>query len=717
MFDKTLNAFSKFATLGRNARPGKDRKRRASIGALTFAADDTNNDRDDTRSKTLQRSTAIDLNSDVVLQLNKGLMRRSQSTESLNISLHQTWRTIDIDIDSPPSSVDDYEENPYQDLNVLPQSRNNEGNNSHGESESGSDQDVETTETNNDFQSSAEGENLYEDTDFVREVLNSSRLAQVETVRASRTQVEEPQGVPDNGIEGTTTATTSANSPNQNHSADLTHVQICAVNSEKVTNLNKSSNIKESLSDDDNTPIDDECDTDNEYHDTVVKDLNVIEISEQGIVSRLRTAEAEEEPREEVDGGITESMDNYFQRMGIMRVDDDEEEEEEEEEEIEEDGIKSKRQLDEIEQELHVDENMEDNEEAMLELNEVLNKFEMIEEDTRRDVEDIDTSVVIHKETKTKPKLLPKPKPKPPLKPKPVLRPAKSLGTLHSSSTKKVGAIVTSFECESLPNANVQLQAPSLVTKSSPDKVKQSCDTGQNENVHKPGGGSMTSDSVRPKEIASKLTAIFAKESAMRPVKPPPLSPKPSPPVLGGSGGGSGFVGKSRFDSECESLHSGTDLSCSSEQSSGTGSIGTPSLLPLPVQLPSTCVLPKPWSDQSSMTSNDGPNCSISSSEDFSNEQQQQFSAENDGDDNVGNNDVTSRTRAGTKVGAKGRGRQVSQRWQRNHLKKVSAQLQSGGGVKRTFNKIQNAENLKRFSNYLANKRPSLDLLSEPIQR
>ena len=717
MFDKTLNAFSKFATLGRNARPGKDRKRRASIGALTFAADDTNNDRDDTRSKTLQRSTAIDLNSDVVLQLNKGLMRRSQSTESLNISLHQTWRTIDIDIDSPPSPVNDYEENPYQDLNVLPLSRNNEGNNSHAESESGSDQDVEAIEINNDFQCSTEGENLYEDTDFVREVLNSSRLAQVETVRASRTQVEEPQGVPDNGIEGTTTTiTTSANSPNQNHSADLTHVQVGALNTEKVINLDKSSNIKESQSDDDNTPIDDECDTDNEYHDTVVKDLNVIEISEQGIVSRLRTSEPEEGPREEgVDGDITESMDNYFQRMGIMRVDDDEEEEEEEEEEeIEEDGIKSKRQLDEIEQELHVDENMEDNEEAMLELNEVLNKFEMIEEDTRKDIKDIDTRLVIHTETKTKPKLLPKPKPKPPLKPKPLLRPAKSLGTLDSSGTKKVGAIVTSFECESLPNANVQLQAPSLVTKSSPDKMKQSCDIGRNENVHKPGSGSMSSDGVRPKEIASKLTAIFAIESAMRPVKPPPLSPKPSPPVLGGTGG---FVGKSRFDSECEFLHSGTDLSCSSEQSSGTGSIGTPSLLPLPVQLPSPCVLPEPWSDQSSMTSNEGPNCSISSSEDFTNEQQHQFGAEDDGDDNIINNDNTSRIRAGTKVGAKGRGRQVSQRWQRNHLKKVSAQLQSGGGVKRTFNKIQNAENLKRFSNYLANKRPSLDLLSEPIQR
>ena len=720
MFDKTLNAFSKFATLGRNARPGKDRKRRASIGALTFAADDTNNDREDTRSKTLQRSTAIDLNSDVVQQLNKGLMRRSQSTESLNISLHHTWRTIDIDIDSPPSPVDGCEENPYQDLNVLPQSRNNEGNNSHAESESGCDQDVEIIETNNDFQASTEGENLYEDTDFVREVLNSSRLAQVETVRASRTQVEEPQGVPDNGLQRTTTTTTTTNSPNQNHSTNQTHLQVGAVNSEKVTNLDKSSNIKESLSDDDNTPKDDECDTDNEYHDTVVKDLNVIEISEQGIVSRLRTAEAEEGIEEDVDGGVTESIDNYFQRMGIKRVDDEEEEEEEEEEEIEEDGIKSKRQLDEIEQELHVDGNMEDNEEAMLELNEVLNKFEMIEEDTRKDVEDIDTSLVIHTETKTKPKLLPKPKPKPPLKPKPLLRPAKSLGTLHSSGTKKVGAIVTSFECESLPKVNAQLQAPSLETKSSPDKMKQSCDTGGNENVHKPGSSSMASGSLRPKEIASKLTAIFAKESAMRPVKPPPLSPKPSPLALGGigNGGRSGFVGKSRFDSECESLHSGTDLSCSSEQSSGTGSIGSPSLLPLPVQVPSPCVLPKPWSDQSSMTSNEGPNCSLSSSEDFPSEQQQrQFSAEDDGDDNVGNNDVTSRTRAGTKVGAKGRGRQVSQRWQRNHLKKVSAQLQSGGGVKRTFNKIQNAENLKRFSNYLANKRPSLDLLSEPIQR
>ena len=697
MFDKTLNAFSKFATLGRNARPGKDRKRRASIGALTFAADDTNNDRDDTRSKTLQRSTAIDLNSDVVLQLNKGLMRRSQSTESLNISLHQTWRTIDIDIDSPPSPVDGYEENPYQDLNVLPQSRDNEGNNSHAESESGSDQDVEAihVETNNDFQGSAEGENLYEDTDFVvREVLNSSRLPQVETVRTSRTPVKELSGVPDDGLQTTTTTTTTASSPNQNHSTDQSHVQICAVNSEKVTNLDKSSNIKESQSDDDNTPIDDECDTDNEYHDTVVKDLNVIEISEQGIVSRLRTAETEEGRKEDVDGDIAESMDNYFQRMGIMRVDNDQEEEEEEEEdeEIEEDGIKSKRQLDEIEQELHLDDSMEDNEEAMLELNEVLNKFEMIEEDTRKDIEDVDTSLVIHTETKTKPKLLPKPKPKPPLKPKPLLRPAKSLGTLHSSGTKKVGAIVTSYECESLPNANVQLQAPGLVTKSGTDKMKQSCDRGGNENVHKPGNGSMASDSVRPKEIASKLTAIFAKESAMRPLKPPPHSPKPSPPVLGGTGtgGGSGFVGKSRFDSECESLHSGTDLSCSSEQSSGTGSIGTPSLLPLPVH---------------------------HHPEDFTNEQQHQFGAKDDGDDNIRNNDNTSRIRAGTKVGAKGRGRQVSQRWQRNHLKKVSAQLQSGGGVKRTFNKIQNAENLKRFSNYLANKRPSLDLLSEPIQR
>ena len=708
MFDKTLNAFSKFATLGRNARPGKDRKRRTSIGALTFAADDTNNDRDDTRSKTLQRSAAIDLNSDVVQQLNKGLMRRSQSTESLNISLHQTWRTIDIDIDTSPSPEDGYEENPYQDLNELPQSRNNEGNNSHAESESGSDQEVEAVETNNDFQGCVENENLYEDTDFVRDVLNSSRLPKA----SSSIQVKEPQDVPDSGSQGMTTTTTTANSPNQNHSTDQTHVQVGAVNSEKVTNLDKRINIKESQSDDDNTPLDDECETDNEYHDTVVKDLNVIEISEQGIVSMLRTAEAEEE-REDLDGDITKSMDNYFQRMGIMRVEDDEEEEEEEEEEIEEDGIKSKRQLDEIEQELHVDGNIEDNEEAILELNEVLNKFEMIEEDTRKDIENIDTSLVNHAETKTKPRLLPKPKPKPPLKPKPFLRPAKSLGTLHSSGTKKVGAIVTSFECESLPKQNVQLQAPSLATKSN---VK-SCDMGVNENVHKPGSASMVSDSVRPKEIASKLTAIFGKDSAMRPLKPPPLSPKPSPPVLGSTGGGGGFVGKSRFDSECESLHSGTDLSCSSEQSSGTGSIGTPGLLPLPVQLPSPCVLPKPWSDQSSLTSNDGPNCSMSSSEDFTSEQQQQFNTEDDVDDIVGNNDVTSRTRTETKVGAKGKGRQVSQRWQRNHLKKVSAQLQSGGGVKRTFNKLQNAENLKRFSNYLANKRPSLELLSEPIQR
>ena len=244
MFDKTLNAFSKFATLGRNARPGKDRKRRASTGALTFAADDTNNDRDDTRSKTLQRSTAIDLNSDVVLQLNKGLMRRSQSTESLNISLHQTWRTINIDIDSLPSPVDGYEENPYQDLNVLPQSRNNEGNNSPAGSESGSDQDVETVETINDFHGSTDGENLYEDTDFIREVLNSSKLPQVETVRTFRIQVKEPQGVPDSGLQRTTTTTTTASSPNQNHSTNQTHVQVGAVNSEKVTNSDKSSNIK-----------------------------------------------------------------------------------------------------------------------------------------------------------------------------------------------------------------------------------------------------------------------------------------------------------------------------------------------------------------------------------------------------------------------------------------------------------------------------------------
>ena len=388
---------------------------------------------------------------------------------------------------------------------MLPLSRNNEGNNSRAESESGSDQDVEAIEINNDFQCSTEGENLYEDTDFVREVLNSSRLAQVETVRASRRHVEEPQGVPDNGIEGTTTTTTSANSPNQNHSADLTHVQVGALNTEKVINLDKSSNIKESQSDDDNTPIDDECDTDNEYHDTVVKDLNVIEISEQGIVSRLRTAEAEEEPREEgVDGDITESMDNYFQKMGIMRVEDDEEEEEEEEE-IEEDGIKSKRQLDEIEQELHVDENMEDNEEAMLELNEVLNKFEMIEETQERMLRILTQALSFIRKRRQNQNYYLNQKPKPPLKPKPVLRPAKSLGTLHSSGTKKVGAIVTSFECESLPKVNVQLQAPSLATKSSPDKMKQSCDTGGNENVHKPGSGSMASDSVRHRQITGKL--------------------------------------------------------------------------------------------------------------------------------------------------------------------------------------------------------------------
>ena len=88
-------------------------------------------------------------------------MRRSQSTESLNISLHQTWRTIDIDIDSPPYPVDNhsgshdvdgYEENPYEDLNVLPQSRNNEGNNSPRECESDSDTAVEVIETTNDFQ-------------------------------------------------------------------------------------------------------------------------------------------------------------------------------------------------------------------------------------------------------------------------------------------------------------------------------------------------------------------------------------------------------------------------------------------------------------------------------------------------------------------------------------------------------------------------------------
>ena len=711
MFDKTLNAFSKFATLGRNARPGKDRKRRASIGVLTFAADDTNNDREDTRNKTLQGSTSIDLNSDVVLQLNKGLMRRSQSTESLNISLHQTWRTIDIDIDSPPSpldnhigshGIDDYDENVYQDLNVLPESRNSEGNNSHMEYDSENDT---AAETSNNFQDSAAGENLYEDTDFVREVLNSSR--QVETLSTSRVDPVDPQ---DHELQRTTT---TAESPTQNHSPNQTHVQVGAANDVNITDLDKSSNIEESQSDDDNTPINDECDTDNEYHDTVVKDLNVIEISEQGIVSRLRI-----DDEEEGDGDITESMDNYFERMGIMRVDEEEEEEEEEEaeEEIEEDGIKSKRQLDEIEQELHAGESVKDNELDVSELNEVLNKFAMIEEDTRKDIEDIDTSVVItHKETKTKPKLLPKPKPKPPLKPKPVLRPTKSLGTLDSSDVKKVGAIVTSFECESLPKHNVQLQANNTVIKSNIDSMKQCGDTGGPKNVQKSENSCVASDSVRPKEIASKLTAIFAKESAMRPVKPTPLSPKPSPLVLGGGGSSGGFGGKSRFDSECESLHSGTDLSCSSEQSSGTGSIGSPSLLPLPMQsstLPSHCVLPKPWSDQLGTTGRDGTNCSISSSEDFTNEQQ---SAEDDGDDTVGNDDNTTRRTAGTKIGAKGKGRQVSQRWQRNHLKKVSAQLQSGGGVKRTFNKIQNAENLKRFSNYLANKRHSLDLLSEPI--
>ena len=73
------------------------------------------------------------------------------------------------------------------------------------------------------FKVSQVGENVYEDTDFVREVLNSSsRLSQLETLSASRTE--------ENGLKR---ATTTADSPNQNHSPNQPHVQVDDVNREK----------------------------------------------------------------------------------------------------------------------------------------------------------------------------------------------------------------------------------------------------------------------------------------------------------------------------------------------------------------------------------------------------------------------------------------------------------------------------------------------------
>ena len=630
MFDK---AFSKFATLGRNTRPGKDRKRRASLGGW-YAADDTNNDRELTgnyNSNSLQWSPGIDLNAEAILQLNKGLMRRSQSTESLNISLHQKWRTIDIDIDSTsPSSPDNRsEENPYQDLNVLSSCRGDVN----VEFEVGYESDSDLRETDN----IVIDENLYEDTsDYVRDITSTQELpGSVENTQSN-------------------------------------------VNSTESTNVDNNDVALESY---DNTPID-ESDSDNEYHDTVVKGLNVIEISEQGIVSKLRNPE----------DNLSIGMDSYFESRGMVRIDNcEDEEEEEDEEQIELDGIKSNRTIDELQQEAV---KTADSDEDVLELNEVLSRFEIIEEDTRKDID----MHVIPKEIKTKPKLLPKPKP--PLKPKPQLKPVKSLGTTSSSVSspkKKVSAIVTSFECESLSMPNVQLQG---ITPKSKSNEASTCDNRSNS---KPNHEESASKVVKSKDITSKLTAIFSKDTAMKPTIASPKIPPPAPPCGGRN--------TSRFDSECESLHSGTDLSYSSEQSSGTGSIGSPSLPAQSPTLPPHCVSNKPWSDQSSITSIDGPSCSVSSSEDFPNEEP--IGEEGD----VVILPVTA-ANGPIKTSKKERKeRQVSQRWQRNHLKKVSAQLQTGGAVKRRLQKIQSADNLKRFTNYLANKRSSLELLSEPIQR
>ncbi len=907
MFDK-LNAFSKFATLGRSSKlqAETNRRRRASLGGV-YASDDANYDRDATNAAELhalnnyatngggggggtlgRKSFHIDLNSDVVLQLNRGLMRRSQSTESLNISLHQKWRTIDINIDSPKRDVNTengnecwLDENPYQDLNLaLPTCESPDNGENTVKFEVGQDSDTYSETVIGAAQEELDSEvfvdeNPYEDTEFIRQSLETTTNTRDDNVNVNRKDTEIVR-------------------------------QKSTTESEEERSLDF---------------LENETDSDEDFHDTVVKELNVIEISEQGVVSRLKTEleetkrpngfvqrpllssnarsgqRAHETQKEQTPGrkspgflkkveclthrldstphketnklaklpakdfplkpgasrlcgalhvfkqldqqelacrqnrfgdqpgttvkprqdtvnrnhlelisgenaktkeknatgsvtlerdpgsprtpvgkkfsatnsafegktsSISKTMDSYLESRGILAVDStDDELEEEEEEELDDsdeeiDGIRSSRNLEEIE-------NLNDgqhwksdgagteescHDDDTFELSDVLNKFEIIEEDIMECTEP-------SRQKRPKPKLLPKPKP--PLKPKPVLHTNKAAAQSANKSSesegrmiKKVHALVSSFESAPLPE-------PRLPLHSIGDSTQQSKTKASRDQEYSVSATEEDRKKTKRKEINAKLEAMLTMPEsghdncpnvggktgrwhtteAVTRVSPSscaldptqtrqedgaivPKSPLASP---------ARSRADSRFDSECESLHYGTMESSSgcSEQSSGSGSIGSSASLSLPSpQSPSTspkhsasghktwlASTPPSW-DQSSITSNDATSVSVSLSEDGLDGETASGQGDNSALNSDGNDDVALEEDSGSKPG-----RQVSQRWQKNHLKKVSAHLQTGSGaaVKRRLQKIQSADNLKRFSHYLANKRPSLDLLSEPINR
>ncbi len=111
MFDRTITAISKFATLGRNTR-GREKKRRSSIDCIVSTHDleignrkqyDVQDSVQDRRD--LWKGDTFNVNSRLLQQFNEGLMQRSISAQSLNTDSLHTWRAIDIDIESPDHST------------------------------------------------------------------------------------------------------------------------------------------------------------------------------------------------------------------------------------------------------------------------------------------------------------------------------------------------------------------------------------------------------------------------------------------------------------------------------------------------------------------------------------------------------------------------------------------------------------------------------------
>ncbi len=497
------------------------------------------------------------------------------------------------------------------------------------------------------------------------------------------------------------------------------------------------------------------------------------------------------------------TMDDYFEKRGMQRVgcgydDDVEEEWDEIEEDVEVNGIRSSRYLEVLETEYTdtvalLKGNDEDDTEThtddeVFELSDVLSRFDSIEQDVEK--EEITTMESTSELQHRKPKVFPKPKP--PLKPKPAFK-ADNVGDTVPHEKLSAGKPErTMGKCTPMKSREQKLVAHRAIaqpTDSNAARIgkmswREDAVTTQEETSE----DAEFTNGARVKDITSRLTVILSKpgktDTEMMDNSSRGVGDQKSCKDVGNStmvtkGPGlsllpPGGLTLTRFDSECESIHSGTDVSSGcSEQSSGTGSIGSgsgsfPSTSPrtppshrAPGQKKnwSPSITPPSW-DQSSITSNEEPSLSVSGSE---------FSVNGDGDvfstnEDAGNANtkhgakrdrsaVKSAIESAHKMRAQGNkpvrltlsvpdstdlaltgslespedgteaseenkpGRQVSQRWQKNHLKKMSAQLSTTSGVKRHLQKIQNAENLKRFSNYFANKRPSLEVLSEPIHR